>query len=152
MCDCFPGVKVGPGLITFDLKIEKETKTVEQTLRMAIEAANRNFMEAFRQGDAAGVASCYTEQARILPPGSEMLQGRAAIQSFWQAVIKSGVTEAKLETLDVEGREAGLVREIGQYVLTVQQGHETVYSPGKYVVIWKQEAGNWKLDVDIWNS
>lgn len=125
---------------------------MQQTLREAIEAANRNFMEAFRRGDAAGVAACYTEQARILPPSSEMMQGRATIQSFWQAVLSSGVTEAKLETLDVEAGGDDLVREIGQFVLTIMQNGETVYSPGKYVVIWKREAGNWKLDVDIWNS
>lgn len=125
---------------------------MEQNLRMAIETANQRFMEAFRRGDAAGVADCYTEQARILPPDSEMIQNRDNIRSFWQAVLNSGVTEARLETLDVEAGGEEMVREIGRFRLTILQGSETVYSPGKYVVVWKREAGSWKMDVDIWNS
>jgi uncharacterized protein (TIGR02246 family) len=117
-----------------------------------IEANNQKFMSAFQRRDAAGVAALYTENAYILPPGSEMMQGRAAIQSFWQAVMDSGVTEAKLETVDVEEGGENLAREIGRYVLTIQQGSETMQSPGKYVVIWKQEGSDWKVDVDIWNS
>ena len=125
---------------------------MQQTLEMAIETGNRKFMDAFNKGDAAGLANCYTEQARILPPASEMMQGRAAIRNFWQAVMNSGVTEVKLETLDLASGGDELVREIGRFVLTIKQGPETVYSPGKYVVLWKQEAGSWKLDVDIWNN
>ena len=121
-------------------------------VRTVIEANNRKFEQAFQRGDAAGRAPLYSGNARILPPGSEMMQGRAAIQSFWQAVMDSGVKEAELETLDVEEGGEHLAREIGRYVLTIQQGSEVVKSPGKYVVVWKQEDGDWKLDVDIWNS
>jgi uncharacterized protein (TIGR02246 family) len=121
-------------------------------VRATIEANKRKFEQAFHQANAAGVAALYTENAYILPPGSEMMQGRAAIQSFWQAAIESGVKEAKLETLDVEEGGENLAREIGRYVLTIQQGSETVQRPGKYVMVWKQEGSDWKADVDIWNS
>jgi uncharacterized protein (TIGR02246 family) len=117
-----------------------------------IEVNNRTFEQAFQRGDAAGVAALYSENASLLPPGSEMMQGRANIQSFWQAVMDSGVKEAELETLDIEAGGDSLAREIGRYLLTIQQGSETVKSPGKYVVIWKREGDDWKLDVDIWNS
>nr|HET6901451.1 hypothetical protein [Ktedonobacteraceae bacterium] len=33
-----------------------------------------------------------------------------------------------------------------------EQAFHTVKRPGKYVVVWKQEGGDWRLDVDIWNS
>lgn len=125
---------------------------MEQDLRAAIENGNRKFMEALRYRDAAGVAACYTQRGRILPPGGEMMQGRANIQSFWQSVIDSGVSEAQLHTLELEAGSEELVREIGQFRLTIQQNGETVYSPGKYVVVWKREEGQWKMDVDIWNS
>ena len=58
----------------------------------------------------------------------------------------------ELKTLDVETGGDKMAREIGRYVLTIQQGSETTNIAGKYVVIWKQEHGEWKLDVDIWNS
>jgi ketosteroid isomerase-like protein len=37
----------------------------------------------FARGDAAALAGMYTEDASLLPPGAEMIRGRAAIQAFW---------------------------------------------------------------------
>ena len=68
--------------------------------------------------------------------------------SFQVDLYKAG----ELKTLDVETGGDKMAREIGRYVLTIQQGSETTNIAGKYVVIWKQENGEWKLDVDIWNS
>ncbi|MGB6866086.1 MAG: hypothetical protein WBE11_10380, partial [Candidatus Aminicenantaceae bacterium] len=48
-------------------------------VRQSIEKANVRFGEAARSGDAAVLASLYTEDARILPPNSEMIQGREGI-------------------------------------------------------------------------
>ncbi|MBV9689650.1 MAG: SgcJ/EcaC family oxidoreductase [Ktedonobacteraceae bacterium] len=121
-------------------------------VRAAIEANNRKFGQAFHHRDAAAVAALYSENAHILPPGSEMMQGRAAIQAFWQAQMDSGVKEVELETVDVEFGGGTLATEIGHFVLTIQQGSETVKSSGKYAATWKQEGEDWKLHVDIWNS
>ncbi len=120
-------------------------------IRAAIDTNNQKFVSAFKKGDGAGIAAVYTENARILPPGGEMMQGRANIQTFWQGVIDSGVKEAILQTLDLEVGGENMAREIGQGTLLIQQGSETVTVNAKYVVIWKKEAGEWKWDVDIWN-
>lgn len=109
-------------------------------------------MRAFGRGDTAGVAAVYTEQAYLLPPGSDLVQGRAAIRSFWQQARASGILEVQLTTVEFAAESEQLVCEIGRYVLTIQQGDEKVQSPGKYVVLWKQEEGEWKWHVDIWNS
>ena len=44
-----------------------------------IEAVNARWTEFFNKGDFAGVASLYTTDATAFPPGSAMVQGRAAI-------------------------------------------------------------------------
>jgi ketosteroid isomerase-like protein len=44
-----------------------------------IEAVNANWMDFFNKGDFTGVASLYTEDAAAFPPGSAMVNGRAAI-------------------------------------------------------------------------
>jgi uncharacterized protein (TIGR02246 family) len=121
-------------------------------VRATIETNNQKFLSAFRRGDAAGVAALYTQNAYALPPGSDVIQGREAIQAFWQTVMDNGAKGGELKTLDVETGGDNMAREIGRYVLTFQQGNETTNIAGKYVVIWKQENGEWKLDVDIWNS
>jgi ketosteroid isomerase-like protein len=116
-----------------------------------IEATNEKFCSFVSKGDAAGIAGLYSSRARLLPPDTDIVTGRQAIQAYWQAFLDAGVKSATLTTLDVE--EGGdMAREVGTYTAQIQQGGETVTGRGKYVVIWKQESGVWKLDVDIWND
>ncbi len=117
----------------------------------AIQSANHNFMSAFKRGDAAGVAACYTADARLLPPGTPPMSGTADIAAFWQGAMNLGIKEAKLETKEIEER-GDLAVEIGQYTLTIQAESGIVTDVGKYIVTWKNEAGAWKLHFDIWNS
>jgi len=130
----------------------KEEMDVAQ-VRQTIEEGNLKFGEAIRQGDAAAIAAAYTEDATLLPPNSDMIQGMAGIMEFWNAAIQMGVTDAALTTVDVMGAD-GLAYEIGKYAMTIQpEGQEPVEDMGKYVVVWKLQAdGSWKLHVDIWNS
>jgi uncharacterized protein (TIGR02246 family) len=120
--------------------------------RSAIEAVNEKFMAALTRGDAAGVTALYTADARLLPPNLEMMRGTEAIQSFWQGGIDMGIKEARLETVEVQARD-NVAYEIGKYTLTIQPaGGEAITDTGKYLVIWKQQDGSWKLHVDIWNT
>ena len=128
------------------------SNTFMSSTRSAIEAGNEKFGSFASKGDAAGIASLYSANARLLPPDAEIVQGHEAIQSFWQAFLASGVTSAKLETIDVDEAGDSLAREVGRFSAQVQQGTETMTIHGKYVVIWKQEGGVWKMDVDIWNA
>jgi ketosteroid isomerase-like protein len=44
------------------------------------------------------------------------------------------------------------VVEIGQATLAIQpEGQAASSLPVKYVVYWRQEEGQWKWHVDIWN-
>ena len=43
------------------------------------------------------------------------------------------------------------VLEIGKARLTIEVEGRDVYSELKYVVYWRQEDGQWKWHVDIWN-
>jgi len=116
-------------------------------LQEAIEAQNREFMAAFNGRDGKAVAALYTKDARILPPGSPMLTGRDQIEQFWQGLIEMGGEKAVLETVSVE-LKGDLAFEVGKYSLTVGALNDS----GKYVVVWKQDEGTWRLHLDIWNS
>jgi ketosteroid isomerase-like protein len=87
----------------------------------------------------------YTADARILPPGAEMVTGRENIKAFWGAAIEAlNVSSCRLETVDFEMQgDTGI--EIGR--ATIEPSGASV----KYVVIWKREDGVWKWDIDIWN-
>lgn len=118
-------------------------------LGKAIADANAEFMKRFAAGSGTGVAELYTEDGQLLPPNSETISGHAAIGEFWQGAIDSGVKGAKLKPVEVEG--AGEIAcEVGIYAL--MDGEGNALDKGKYMVLWKQEEGQWKLHRDIWNS
>jgi ketosteroid isomerase-like protein len=119
------------------------------TVKQSIQATNRLFeTEVVGSRNFDALDSVYATDARILPPGAEMVSGRANIKEFWKnAVTTMNVTACRLETVDVEmlGDSA---YEIGRATLTMQGGGT---AEGKFVVVWKQEDGAWKWHVDIWN-
>jgi ketosteroid isomerase-like protein len=60
-----------------------------------------------------------------------------------------GLKEAVLETLELEAH-GDTAHEVGRYELKAAGGQ--VADAGKYLVIWKQESGTWKIHRDIWTT
>jgi ketosteroid isomerase-like protein len=63
--------------------------------------------------------------------------------------MKMGITALQLETVEAAG-SGDMATEVGRYALQGPGGQ--VIDEGKYIVIWKQEAGQLKVHRDIWNS
>ena len=118
--------------------------------KATIEKLNDVWTAAFNKGDAAAVAALYTEDAYVLPPGSAMVKGRAAIEAFWRQAAQQ-MTDAKLTTVDVLPLGRSVAREVGTVTLrTKSQPPQEVV--GKYVVVWRKIGRDWKLATDIWNT
>jgi uncharacterized protein (TIGR02246 family) len=118
-------------------------------IQTQIESANVQFVNAFKRGDATALASLYTSEAQLLPANSDFVRGTAAIRTFWQSVIDMGVKDASLETIDVEGHGDTAI-EVGRYRLLVTGN--VIADQGKYIVVWKNDNGAWKLHRDIWTT
>jgi len=114
-----------------------------------IKKANGSFMEAFNNGDAASLAANYTAEAKLLPPNSTTIEGQESIQNFWQGAMDIGIKKVVLETIEAKGY-GNTVNEIGEYTLYAE--NDMVIDNGKYVVIWKKQVEEWKLNYDIWNT
>ena len=123
--------------------------TLTTDIRNDIRRADDVFEKQFNAGNTAGLVELYTSDAMLLPTGSDFIQGRAAIRTFWQGAIDMGVKEAKLDILEVE-LQGDVAIEVGRYQLKGASGE--VMDWGKYLVVWKQEEGSWKLHRDIWNT
>ena len=54
-------------------------------------AGSKKFMVAFGQKNAGALAKLYTKGGQLLPPGSEVIAGREAIQAFWQGALDLGL-------------------------------------------------------------
>jgi uncharacterized protein (TIGR02246 family) len=109
------------------------------------------FKSAFNQGDSATIASLYTPDATLLPPDSERIDGRAAIQAFWQGAIDAGMKMDELQAVDVDASNE-IAGEVGKFVLSVPGENGPTKVTGKYIVVWKREGHTWRLHRDIWNT
>ena len=117
--------------------------------RAAMETVNKKFSDGAAKGDAALIASAYTQDAEAFPANAEMVKGRAAVQKMWQSVLDSGVSAFELNTSEVEA-EGNLAYEVGTYALKTKDGK--VADRGKYCVVWKRVNGQWLLHRDIWTT
>ena len=109
--------------------------------------------EVFGRRNFDALDQIYTEDARILPPGAPIISGRKAIKEFWSGLITSvNATGAVLSSIDVIPTGDGIV-EIGKARLSVKpEDAAPAEMDVKYVVFWRQEEGQWKWAVDIWNA
>jgi ketosteroid isomerase-like protein len=123
-----------------------------QQLQQAMAKTNDLFSrEVFGNRNFAALDQIYTRDARILPPGAEMISGREAIKKFWTDLVQSAnAISAVLASVDVMPAGDGAV-EIGKATLTIAPQGAPAQVEAKYVVYWRQEDGRWKWHVDIWN-
>lgn len=111
---------------------------------------NRVFEEeVIAKRDFSELSRVYTKDARIMPPGAEMITGIEGIKAFWQAAVAAlGATAVELRSVEVEFLGDTAV-EIGRATITGGQGSGMEV---KYVVVWKNEDAAWKWHIDIWNA
>ena len=115
--------------------------------RQAIEAAVTRYVAASNRGDADALMELYAEDAVLLPPDHEPIEGRKAIGEYWRQGTDQGLEISTLR-VDTDGRLGYLV---GRYRLPATENEPA--DSGKYVMCLKrQNDGSWKLTADIWNS
>ena len=115
--------------------------------RQGIEAAISRYVAASNRGDADALTQLYAEDAVLLPPAHEPIEGREAIGAFWHQGTDQGLEVTTLK-VEVNGDLGYLV---GRYHLPATD--EEPADSGKYVMCLKRQFdGSWKLTADIWNS
>ena len=118
----------------------------------AVEAASAQWVDAFNQGDTAALAALYTEEARLLPPNSQMIVGREGIQAHYQGIFDTSAWELQLTVVELSVN-GDMAHEVGKYTFTMQPDEgEAISDNGKYVEIWKRVNGSWKIIADIFNT
>jgi uncharacterized protein (TIGR02246 family) len=107
------------------------------------------FAAAFSAGDAAKVASFYTDNAVVMPPNQQMVRGRENIEAYYRnGFARSGGT---LRLQPFESAVAGArAFEAGTSTLVAVGGRSE--SAGKYVVIYERVRNEWKIVYDIFNN
>jgi uncharacterized protein (TIGR02246 family) len=132
----------------------KEAIPSEQDDIASITAVSKARADAFNQGNAAGIAVHFTEDALLMAPDKPTLKGKAAVQTYYQQIFDEYGTGLKsyYEEVKVSGQLA-YGRGFAEVVLTPKRGGPAMTSTSKYINIMKREAdGTWKTTHDIWNG
>lgn len=111
--------------------------------------SNKHLMKAFDAGDSVEVGDSYTKDGGLMVPNQSTIYGRENIIHYFSKVMAGTVTHLNLNTVKIWGDSSVLVEE-GTYKFLDKK--KNPLDNGKYIVLWKQEAGNWKMYRDIWAS
>ena len=151
---------IGPAMMLFascgnqttaeNISAKKDSATFDITaVKSAIADANKAFSDAVIKGDSTALADLYTSDANMLPPNMPKAENHEAILGMAGGLVRMGIKSFSLESTDVYG-DPDMVVEEGKYTVGDDKGKAV--DEGKYIVLWKQENGKWKLYRDIWNS
>ena len=119
------------------------------TVRDAFTSICQQFQKSIEQGDLGNIGNLYTEDAKILPPNMDMLEGRDSIQAFWQRALEMGIKSYQPEILEVE-YSGNLGFFLGKYTL-YGDGNQVI-NKGKFITVFKNIDGEWRVYRDIFNS
>ena len=110
--------------------------------------------KAFNEGNAAAIASYFTESAILMAPGKPASTGKEAVKAYYQSIFDEYKTalDSHYEEVEVSGdlaygRGEAVVR------LTPRNGGASTVATAKYLnILQRQPDGSWKTTHDIWNS
>lgn len=101
---------------------------------------------AYNTQDPAAVASFYSPDGVILPPGEQSIRGREAIAQHYAAAFAAGARDLQFMTFDIRGFDQNAV-EIGETVVVV--GDRRIV--GRYMHLWEVIDGQIYLTRDMYH-
>jgi len=120
-----------------------------EVVEQEINETTNTFIDAFNKGDNEIIGGLYTTDAMLMPPDTGIIEGRDAIEKFWQQIFAMGADSISLENMDVAPHllEAWVT---GSGVIYNTEGDKL--DEIKYIIGWQRVGEDWKIHRDIWNS
>jgi uncharacterized protein (TIGR02246 family) len=132
--------------------MSKPETQVQSDARLAIEAASRRWKAAFDARDVEAAIGLYRDDAVLLPPGGDAIEGAAGIRGFIEAYLEILIAKDDLRTTEAQSLGDGAF-EVGTYRGRHRIEGQTIPDRGKYLRIWKQDDdGNWKIYREMFND
>jgi ketosteroid isomerase-like protein len=148
VCGCFAGLMLVAGCNTAPPAVD--TKAAEDAVR----AADAAWSKAAAALDVAAAGSYYADDAVVMPPNSPIVNGKAAAQQAWAAMLVPGNSVSWTASTVTSAGSGDLVYVQGTYTASMKGPNgKAMADQGKYLEVWKKQAdGSWKAVEDIWNS
>jgi ketosteroid isomerase-like protein len=120
-----------------------------------LRALDQQWSATAARNDLEGTVAFYADNAVVLPPNAPIAADRKSIRESWAGLLAPHNTVSwKVSKAEVAASgELGYL--YGTYSLALQdpKGGPPVSDTGKFVEIWKKQAGGeWKCIVDTYNS
>ena len=112
----------------------------------------QDLIDAENKGDAEAMAALFSPGAILLPPGGEVIQGRANIRTFLADYAKRKLdNHAITSTVLLRGGEQSMIQ-AGTWSGDVpgQNGAAATHVTGTYLAVGIYNDGQWKLWADSW--
>ena len=129
-------------------KIEMQPFNIDQVKAHILEM-NKSYSKRFVTEDSAFYIERYCSDAEVYCPGMPAIKGRNAVRDFFYGNGSNNEAAIELPPSRIYGKEE-LVVEEGTY--NFPDGKGGSIDQGKFIAVWKQEWGKWKLYREIWNS
>ncbi|MGB3316900.1 MAG: nuclear transport factor 2 family protein [Albidovulum sp.] len=107
-------------------------------MKLQAQALFDRMASAYRAGDAAGCADCFTDGALLLSPYAPEARGRAAIEALHRDWTSDGGNSKTLTVI-----EAGCEGNTGWCLVDYSEGDMT--GDGKSLGILRREPGGWRI-------
>lgn len=126
-----------------------------EAVRGSIVAKDQAFADAMVAGEVEPLVLQYTADAVLLPPNGPKLEGSQAIRETFTAWFEQGPpTSMSLNSEEITVAAAGdYAYSVGTFTMSGAAPDGSEWSDeGKYVAVWQNVDGDWKMAADIWNS
>ena len=121
----------------------------------ALMQISRDWSDLVATGNLDTIMAGWADNAVMMPPGMEALEGKAAIRGYLEAAIQIPGFQISWEPVSVHvasGGDMAYMIERNATVMNDALGNP-VTTYGKVVTVWRRDAaGSWKNVVDMWNE
>lgn len=125
------------------------TAISSDSAKAIIAVRNTIYSNAVAKNDSAAFVNCYTDSACIFAPNAPEICTKNGVGKFFGMMEQMGTKGLMLTTKEVFcGKD--IITETGTYEIVVANNQSV--DKGKFMAIWKQENGIWKMHRDIFNS
>ena len=113
--------------------------------------STKAFSEFVMNADYDGIASSYTNDAKIFPNHTLILEGNDIVK-YWTLPDGVRTTYHKITQSEITVLK-NTAYDYGYYAGKTEHKDGRISSwKGKYVIVWKKVEGQWKMYLDIWNG
>jgi uncharacterized protein (TIGR02246 family) len=119
-------------------------------VQQAVDTFVTKYLERYNKKDAAGVASLYTEDGILVPPGP-IATGTQNIEKAWRAAFDAGRTGLRYNTQQIQA-EGNLVWSVGQFtVMSPDESGSLQERQGNFANIYQWDGNELKFRVHAFN-